>query len=260
MSEGADVVLRHAEGPVTVLTLNYPERRNALSIPLRRALVEGFRAAFADEACRAIVLTGGGSHFCAGGDITSMGDVSGLAGRARLAVVHDLVRMMIGGEKPVIAAVEGHAAGAGMSIAAACDIVVASESAKFTCSFNRLGLMPDLGATWVLPMRMGLGRAKFAMMTGRTLDAAAAERWGLAELVVPAGEALAAAVALGRELAAKSPLSNGFAKSLAGRMPRDLEEMLRAEADAQALLFTSDDLQEGRTAFLEKREPVFAGR
>ena len=258
MESGEGLVTRRADGPVTILTIDYPERRNAVSMPVRQGLIDGMAAALEDETCRAIVLTGGGSHFCAGGDISSMEGITGVAARKRLTNVHRLIRMLVTGEKPVVAAVEGHAAGAGMSLAACCDIVVASESARFTCSFNRIGLVPDLGATWILPLRMGLGRAKYTMMTGRVLDAAAAERWGLAELVVPAGEALAEAVKLARELATKSPLSNGFTKALTGRMPRDLDEMLRAEVDAQAILFTSRDQAEGRAAFLEKREPRFA--
>lgn len=254
---GQDFVLEACDGAVTCLSLNLPARRNALSLPLRAALIERLEAALAEESCRAIVITGVGAHFCAGGDITSMADITSVAGRRRMAQVHRLVRLVVGGEKPIIAAVEGHAIGAGLSLAALCDIVVASETAKFTCSFNRLGLVPDLGATWSLPLRMGLGRAKFAMMTGRTFDAEQAERWGLAEMIVPAGEAAAEALALAQELARKAPLSNGYAKALVGRMPRDLEEMLRAEADAQAILFASADLDEGRRAFLEKREPSF---
>lgn len=259
MSEASELVQQGTDGPVTILTLNRPERRNALSVPLREHLVERLEAALGDATCRAIVITGHGEHFCAGGDIAGMEGVTGISGRQRMAGHHRLVRLLVGGEKPIIAAVEGHAVGAGLSLAAACDIVVASTTAKFTCSFNRVGLVPDLGAAWTLPLRMGMGRAKFAMMTGRTLSAEAAERWGLAELVVGAGEALAEAVALGRELAAKAPLSNGFAKALLSRMPRDLDEMLRAEADAQAVLYTSRDMAEGRAAFLGKREPTFEG-
>ena len=260
MAETADdLVLASRDGPVASLVLNQPARRNALSVPLRSALADRIEAALADDTCRVIVISGAGEHFCAGGDITSMSGITGIAGRRRMALVHRLVRLVAECEKPVIAAVEGHAIGAGLSLAAICDIVVAGETAKFTCSFNRIGLVPDLGATWSLPLRMGLGRARFAMMTGRTLDAAAAERWGLAEVVVPAGAALAEAMALGHELAGKAPLSNGFAKALSGRMPRDLGEMLRAEADAQAILYGSADLEEGRAAFLAKREPRFSG-
>lgn len=260
MAESSEyLVLRTEDGPVTRLVLNEPARRNALSVPLRAVLIERLEAALADEGCRAIVISGAGKHFCAGGDISGMAGITSVAGRRRMATVHRLVRLIVTGEKPIIAAVEGHAIGAGISLAAICDIVVASETAKFTCSFNRVGLVPDLGATWSLPLRMGLGRAKFAMMTGRTLPAEEAERWGLAEIVVPAGEAEAAATALGRELAAKSPLSNGFAKALLSRMPRDLDEMLRAEADAQAILYASPDLPEGMAAFAEKRDPSFGG-
>lgn len=255
-----DRVVETRHGAVVQLTLNEPGKRNALSARLRQQLADGLDRAIADATCRAVVLTGAGGHFCAGGDLTSMADLTAVSGRARITAIHRIVRLVAGCEKPVIAAVEGHAAGAGLSLAALCDIVVAGETARFTCSFNRVGLMPDLGATWVLPMRMGLGRARFAMMTGRTLPAADAERWGLADLVAPAGEALPTALALAAEIAGKSPLANGFAKALTSRMPRDLDEMLRAEADAQAILYASADLQEGRAAFLEKREPVFSGR
>lgn len=260
MPDSTDRIVETRHGAVVQLTLNEPGKRNALSAPLRERLADGLERAIADEACRAVVLTGAGGQFCAGGDLTSMADLTAIAGRTRIAGIHRIVRLVAGCEKPVIAAVEGHAAGAGLSLAALCDIVVAGEGAQFTCSFNRVGLMPDLGATWALPMRMGLGRARFAMMTGRSLSATDAERWGLVELVTPAGEALPAALALAAEIARKAPLANGFAKALTGRMPRDLDEMLRAEADAQAILYASDDLEEGRTAFLGKREPVFSGR
>lgn len=253
-------VTREDDGPVAILTLNNPRRRNALSIPVREALAQELDGVFADESCRAIVLTGAGGHFCAGGDISAMDGLDGISGRKRFALSHRIVRQMIAGEKPIIAAVEGYAAGAGMSVAAACDIVVASADAKFICSFNKIGLMPDLGAAWTLPLRMGLGRAKLAMLRGRELDAVAAERAGLVEIVVEAGSARREAVSLAHELAASSPLSNGFAKALLGRMPRDLDEILRAEADAQGILFTTADFREGRDAFNAKRQPRFSGR
>lgn len=260
MSAPSETVRQESDGPVTVLTLDHVERRNALSLPVRAALIEALESAFADADCRAIVLMGAGPHFCAGGDITGMAGIDAIAGRARVTALGGLARLLVCGEKPVIAAVEGHAAGAGLSLAAACDIVVASRSARFSCSFNKLGLVPDLAAVWTLPLRMGLGRAKLLILSGRTLDAEAAERSGLVEIVVEAGQARTEAVALAHELAAKAPLSNAFAKALLSRMPRDLDEMLRAEADAQAVLFTSRDFDEGRRAFLEKRAAAFAGR
>ncbi len=254
------VLLQERDGPVLILTLNYPERRNALSLPLRAALIEALTAAMAEPACRAIVIHGAEGNFSSGGDISSMEGVTGVGGRERLNNVHRLIRLLVTGEKPVIAAVEGYAFGAGLSLAAACDIVVASRAAKFGCSFNRIGLVPDLGAAWTLPLRMGLGRAKHIMLRGQTFGAEEAEHWGLAEVLCEPGKALAEAVAIGQEVAAVSPLSNGFTKALLARMPRDLDEMLRAEADAQAVLFTSADFDEGRRAFLEKRKPRFEGR
>jgi enoyl-CoA hydratase/carnithine racemase len=248
------------DGAVLILTLHYPERRNALSLPLRAALIEALTSAMADEGCRATVIHGSEGNFSSGGDISSMEGLTGVGGRERLKSVHRLIHLMITGEKPVIAAVEGYAFGAGLSLAAACDIVVASREAKFACSFNKIGLMPDLGAGWTLPLRMGLGRAKHIMLRGQTFGAEDAERWGLAEVLCEPGQALAEAVAIGQELAAVSPLSLGFTKALLSRMPRDLDEMLRAEADAQAVLFTSADFGEGRRAFMEKRKPGFEGR
>lgn len=245
---------------IAIVTIDFVQRRNALSIEVREALYEALFAVMADPDCRAIVLTGAGGCFCAGGDLSSMEGLTGIKGRARLARVHRLVRLLLEGEKPVIAAVEGWAVGAGMSLAAACDVVVAASDAQFACSFNKVGLLPDLGAAYVLPLRMGLGRARLAMMTGDTLTAEAAERAGLVEIVTAPGQALAEALALARRLAEAAPAALGLTKALLARMPQPLDEMLRAEADAQALLFTTEDFAEGRAAFLEKRKPRFSGR
>ena len=213
-----------------------------------------------DDSCRVIVLTGAGQHFCSGGDISSFEGVTPASGRARMQRVHRIVRMLVRGEKPVIAAVEGHAAGAGLCIAAGCDIVVASREAKFSCTFNKIGLFPDLGGAWSLPIRMGIGRAKMLMMTGRVLDADAAQQQGLVEVLAEPGQALSAAVALANEMAAMAPLSNGMIKSVLSRGPAPLEDVLSAEVDAQAVLYGTEDFDEGRRAFLEKRKPRFRGR
>lgn len=248
------------QGAVTILTLNYAERRNALSLPLRASLEEGLTAAMADPDCRVIVLTGAGGHFCSGGDISSFAGVTPPAGRLRMQKVHRSVRMICRGEKPVIAAVEGHAAGAGMCLAADCDIVVAARDAKFSCTFNKIGLMPDLGGLWSIPQRMGLGRAKLMMMTGRMIDGVTAQTQGLVEEVCEPGQALATAIALAQEVAAVSPLSNAMVKQLLGRAPMALDALLDAEVDAQGVLYGSEDFQEGRQAFMEKRKPQFRGR
>ena len=246
-------------GAVTVLTLCYAARRNALSLPLRAALHSTLAAAMADADCRAIVLTGAGGHFCSGGDITSFEGVTPATGRVRMQGIHAVVRLLIRGEKPVVAAVEGHAAGAGLCLAAACDVVVAARDAKFSCTFNKLGLMPDLGGAWSLPLRMGLGRAKLLMMTGRVLNAADAQAQGLVEILAEPGQALVQALVVAQEMAALAPLANGLLKAVLSRGPQPLEDLLAAEVDAQAVLYGSQDFAEGRKAFADKRAAVFRG-
>lgn len=246
---------------VATLALNAPAKRNALSLDLRDALADALGAAMKDPEIRVVVLTGEGSHFCAGGDIGGMKGANPVFGRFRLESAHRIIRTIVEGEKPVVAAVEGFAVGAGLSLAAACDIVVASRTARFACSFNRLGLVPDFGAAFLLPMRVGIGRARRIMLTGDTFGAEEAERWGLAEDLAPEGEALAAATALARRIATEAaPLSNAFAKRLLARLPASLDEILKAEADSQSALYASEDFAEGRAAFLAKRTPRFEGR
>lgn len=243
------------------LTLSNPRRRNAFAPSLRQAMIQHLEEGLADPACRAIIVTGAGGTFCAGGDISAMGQQTPMQGRARMMrVSHQIVRLLVEGEKPVIAAVEGHAAGAGLSLASACDIVVASREAVFTCSFNKVGLVPDLGAAWTLPRRIGLGPTKMLMFRGKPVTGEEAARLGLVDALAEPGAALAEARAIARDIAAVAPLSNGMAKQLINRSNGTLAEFLRAEADAQGLLYGSEDHREGREAFLAKRKPSFVGR
>jgi 2-(1,2-epoxy-1,2-dihydrophenyl)acetyl-CoA isomerase len=249
------------QGAVAVLTLSYPARRNALSTGLREGLERALTQALGDDGVRVLVLTGEGGHFCSGGDISAFDGITPASGRRRMQRAHGVVRMLLRSEKPVIAAVEGHAAGAGLSVAAACDIVVASREARFSCTFNRIGLLPDLGALWTLPQRMGLGRAKFLIMTGRHLGAEEALQQGIAEMIAEPGQALAEAVAIAQDIAANAaPLSNALVKATLARGPWPLEGLLDAEADAQGVLYGTQDFQEGRQAFMEKRKPVFTAK
>lgn len=259
---GADdgpTVLAHTDCGIIELTMSYVRRRNALAGPVKDGLIRHLEAAMQDPAVRVVLLTGAGGHFCAGGDLSGMEGTAGMAGRARMAQTHRLIRLMVLGEKPVIAAVEGHAAGAGLSLAAGCDLVVASRAATFTCSFNRVGLVPDLGAAWTLPRRMGLGAAKLLMLTGRPMGAEQAAQAGIVDVLSNPGQALSDARALAREIAERAPLSNAMTKSLLSRSGVTLEDLLRAEADAQGLLYGTADFQEGKTAFAEKRVPRFSG-
>lgn len=260
MTESRAPVLAESDGAVRIIRLNYPEKRNALSLELRAALLAAVENALADGTVRALVLTGNGGSFCAGGDISSMQGVTGVGGRERLAGLHRLARLLAAGPKPVVAAVEGYAYGAGMSLALLCDQVVAARDAKFCCSFGKVGLMPDMAALWTVPQRVGAGWARRLLMLADEIDGDTAGRIGLADQVTEPGGALAAALELAQRFAAMAPLPVGYAKAVLARGPQPLDSLLAQEADSQALLFTSEDFAEGRDAFLAKRRPVFSGR
>jgi len=260
MTDAQPLVLVESTGAIRLIRLNYPARRNALSLDLRAALTAAVAAAMDDDGVRALVLTGSGGAFCAGGDISTMQNVAGVGGRQRLANLHRLVRLLAAGPKPVVAAVEGYAYGAGMSLALLCDQVVAAADAKFCCSFGKVGLMPDMAALWTVPQRVGAGWARRLLMLAEEIDGATAGRIGLADQVTGPGAALDAALQLAGRFADAAPLPQAFIKAALARGPQPLETLLAQEADGQALLFNSADFAEGRDAFLQKRRPVFTGR
>ena len=259
MTAMPEPVLVAERDSVRILTLNAPERRNALSGPLREALHDHLAAAMSDGAVRAILITGAGGTFCAGGDIAAMEPGAAMEGRARVERLQRITRLLVAGPKPVIAAVEGHAAGAGLGLAAACDVVVAARTATFTSAFGRIGLMPDMGSLWTLPWRIGLGATRRLVFCGDSLDGMEAVQVGLADYVCEAGTAMD--VALARAIAmAKGPTAAfAMAKAMLARHPMALEAFLKSEADGQGLLFATQDFAEGRAAFLSKRPPVFRG-
>jgi 2-(1,2-epoxy-1,2-dihydrophenyl)acetyl-CoA isomerase len=255
-----ELVIVESVGPVRVIRLNYPARRNALSLELRAVLISAVETAMEDSEARALVLTGNGGAFCAGGDISSMQNVAGVSGRDRLARLHRLARLLVAGPKPVVAAVEGYAYGAGMSLALLCDQVVAARDAKFCCSFNKVGLMPDMAALWTVPQRVNAGWAKRLMMLAEEVDGETAHRIGLADHLAESGQALAEAMIVAERFAAAAPLPIAYTKAALARGPQPLEALLAQEADSQALLFNSKDFAEGRDAFLAKRKPAFSGQ
>ncbi|MGH3244178.1 MAG: enoyl-CoA hydratase/isomerase family protein, partial [Spirillospora sp.] len=209
---------------------------------------------------RAIVLTGAGGTFSAGGDVRSMDGARPDEVKARLAPLHEAVQIIATCATPVIAAVEGAAAGLGVSLAAVCDHVVAAEDARFVAGFGKVGLVPDGGLLWTLPQRVGIGRAKEMLVFGRTVPAPRAVEIGLADSLVPSGKALDAALDLAAEAAALAPLSVAAAKRLLARPGDDLARLLESEGEAQAELFGTADFAEGRAAFAERRPPRFEGR
>ncbi|MCU0983722.1 MAG: enoyl-CoA hydratase/isomerase family protein [Acetobacteraceae bacterium] len=242
------------EGAVVTLTLNWPERRNALSVAMRHALADAFEEIEADRSVRVVILTGTGEHFCAGGDLTGMQVATIAEGRERMRQAHRLIRLMVNARVPVIAAVEGWCAGAGISLACAADHVVAGAEAKFVASFGKVGLLPDLGLLHTLPARVGQARARELMLFGETIEAARAEAIGLADRVVPAGAALAAARERAAILAAQAPLTLALTKAA---LAAGLDAALAREQDMQAALYLTPDHAEGKAAFLEKRPARF---
>lgn len=252
-------VLVDDDGPIRLLTLNRPERRNAIDLVLRVELADATAAAMADDAVCAIVLTGAGGAFCAGGDISSMQRQTAAETRPRAVAAARVIRELWQGSKPVIAAVEGPAMGAGLALALACDRVVAGDTASFGAAFVRVGLSGDMGIFASLPARIGPHAAKQMLMFAHVLDAAEAHRRGLTDDTVPAGTALEAAIRDARVLAAGPPQALAAIKSTLGGWPRPPLSVLDAEIDLQTALFDTDDFVEAVTAFREGRTPTFRG-
>jgi enoyl-CoA hydratase/carnithine racemase len=246
-------------GPVRVVRLDDAARRNALGVPMRVQLIDAVERVLADPGCRVVVLTGSGPSFCAGGDLSGPPPSGAGEARRRLALLADLTRLLVCGEKPIIGAVEGAAAGAGLSIVAACDHVVAASDARFVCAFAKVGLAADAGLSWTLPARIGLGRAKEMLLFGEVVDAETAARYGLVERIVAPGTALTVAMDRARVLAQGAPLSFAATKRTLAATPAGLDELLALEQAAQVGLMGSADFVEGKDAFFARRAAQFRG-
>jgi enoyl-CoA hydratase/carnithine racemase len=245
---------------VALVTLNRPEVRNAINDALRAAFIAVLERVAADEAVRAVVLTGKGKAFCSGGDIAGMkerlkvpvGQVA-FNGWKRQGQTHKSIALLHGLPKPVIAAVNGAAAGLGCDMALACDFIVASEQAAFTMSFVKRGLVSDGGGMYFLPRRVGLPRAKELIFSGRIVDAQEALAIGLADRVASAETLVADAVAWARELSRPSGASIAFSKAILDRTFETTEEQVFALGrEAQAVCYTTAEHQDAVTAFLNK--------
>jgi 2-(1,2-epoxy-1,2-dihydrophenyl)acetyl-CoA isomerase len=248
------------DGPVLTITLNRPDVLNALS----RAMHEQLRAALKEARSsdvRAVVLTGSGRGFCVGQDLTEFRETPGDIGERLRSNYHPNILALRALEKPVIAAVNGAAAGAGLSLACACDIRLAADTATFVPAFINIGLIPDSGSSYFVTWLLGYPRAFEWLTSGRKLTAAEAHGWGLVSEVV-SGEQLGARVGeLAAELAAMPTRGVGMTKRLLDRAGSlRLEEQLELEAQLQAAATRTEDFAEGVAAFLEKRRPRFSGR
>jgi 2-(1,2-epoxy-1,2-dihydrophenyl)acetyl-CoA isomerase len=250
-------LLAERDGPVAILTLNRPERLNALTSELGAALDAELKALEADPGVRAIVLTGAGRGFCSGADLSGP---TGGAEKLLRDVFNPLAKTMAELDVPIVAAVNGVAAGAGASITFAADLRVAAESARFVLSFVKVGLIPDMGATWTLPRLIGHARAAELALLGREVRAPEALGWGLVNRVVPDGEAVTAAVEIAHQLAAVSGTVGATKAALRASYDHDLDAQLELEAVELGAAQQRPDFAEAKAAFGEKRPPVYAAR
>lgn len=254
-------VLVHDDGAVRVITLNRPDVRNAIDIPLRLELADALEAADADSQVRVIILTGAGSTFCSGGDISTMKVMSEVEAGERAQLAQRVIRAIWNTPKPVIAAVEGAAFGAGAALAAACDRVIAARNARFATTFTNVGLAGDMGSFASLPRRVGVAKARQMFLLPEPFTADTGQAWGLVDQTAEPGEALAVAQSDAGRLAAGPAAAYGAIKTLLAVAPTLAPlEVLDLEAAHQARLFGSDDFAEGIAAFREKRRPSFGTR
>jgi enoyl-CoA hydratase/carnithine racemase len=251
-------LLETRDGAIVTLTLSHPGKLNAMTLGLRDALSEAFERLNRDAAVRAIVLTGADGQFSAGADIAGWSERSVQECRERLkAGGMRLMRAMVAGSKPIIAAVAGHAYGAGMALACASDHVIAASDARFCCEFTRVGFIPDMAMLYTLPNRVGPARAKQLIALAEAIDAARALQFGMADEVVEPDRLAARARELALQYAEGPPLAFELMKSA---LADGLERALAAELALQPYAWLSEDHEEGKRAFRERRRPKFTGR
>ncbi len=259
------VVREEREGAVATLRMNRPGKLNALNVEMGRGLLEALRRVARDESVRAVMLTGEGRGFCSGGDLAVLRDA-----RERNAA-HELKDLLFAGKeitlemakmnKAVLAVVNGPAAGAGMNLALACDLRIASENASFGQTFCKVGMFPDFGGTFYLPRLVGAARAAELFYTGKMITAGYAAGLGIVNRTVAHEDLWDVAREMAGELAAAPPLAMRAVKMcLVGRTLGELERALDEEIRVQVECFQSEDAREGLQAFFEKRRPVFHGR
>jgi 2-(1,2-epoxy-1,2-dihydrophenyl)acetyl-CoA isomerase len=257
------VQMRAVEG-VAIITLNAPERRNAISLPMRDALIAIINECINTRDVRAMVLNGAAGGFCAGGDISHLGSADyepdPLRSWTKLGALHNVIRLIATSPKPIVAAVEGHAYGAGMSLALACDWIVTARGAKFCAAFTRLGMIADAGLIWSLPQRVGPAHAKEILLTGRIVTGVEAHSLGLSDELAEDGGAEELAARKARQLGAAPPLAVAVTKALMAAGPESLDRVMNAERILQPMILLTDDHAEGLAAVAERRAPDFRAR
>ena len=257
-----ETIVYSVENQVGYLKLNIPDKMNALRAEMKKELLALFSEIRTDPNIRALVITGEGKAFCAGGDISTLGDKQkNNEGRDRMLYSVDFIKMLEAFEKPVIAAVNGYAVGAGLSISLACDFIICSEKASFGSAFINLSSVPDLGCVWNLVRRVGVPKAKEITYTGRSIKAAEALEIGLADKVVAPEDLMATAKEMAEKFAQGPTYGIGLTKSLINRAyDNSFLNYLEMEANAQAAAFHTVDHTMAVNAFINKTEKNFIGK
>ncbi|MDD5723815.1 MAG: enoyl-CoA hydratase/isomerase family protein [Syntrophales bacterium] len=255
-------VLTEKREKATIIKLNMPNKANALEKGLRDDLKTALRQFQHDDKSHVAVITGEGKAFCAGGSLEEIKDGMDVVGGMSHMTDHNEVILMIANiEKPIIAAVNGAAVGAGFSLALACDMIIASTKAIFAQAFTKVGLVPDMGSSYFLPRAVGMHRAKELILTAKTITAEEAYQMGIANHVVIPGELEARVFDMAKKIADGPGFAFGLGKAiLAKSLESSLQEILQCEASAQCMCFQSEDHKEGIQAFFAKRSPVFTGK
>jgi len=264
----SDHLIVEKNGPIATLTMNRPESRNALSIQMREKLFDAMVDIETDDNIRCVVVTGTGDHFMAGGDVISFGEIAkkpaderGKMFEQRIHNLHPTIFTMRRMQKPIIASVKGAAAGFGLSLAMACDMVIAADTSFYTLAYIGIGTTPDGSGTYSLPRMVGLKKAMEIAMLGDRFDAAEAHRLGLVNYVVPEADIEAETEKLAQRLASGPTVAIGITKRMMhASLVNDMEKQLALEAESFAACARTDDWVEGITAFGEKRKPVFKGK
>lgn len=260
------VEVEHRDAGIVLVTLNDPDRRNAMTVEMGEALRATFGALAAEEDLRAVVLTGAPPAFSAGGDLDMLESHArrtreeGFDATDEMREFYTRFLAVRDVPVPVVAAVNGHAIGAGLCVALACDLILVAEDAKVGLNFAKLALHPGMGGSWLLPRAVGWQRGAELLYTGRIVSGAEAASWGMALQALPAADVLPAALNLAEDIAASAPLVvRQLKQTLAASPTSTLADQLDREAAAQAVNYGTDDLMEGLTAGRDRRPPKFTG-